>query len=221
MMAQEAALKEFANTRLRRLSGFNKSFARADVQIGDTALFFKAQGKRSAPRRRSPALILGIDETGATAKFTSQTLRVARFCARKREKEKDVAEAGLHPARVRLGQSGSDLVDQLRQVGVEEDMEVGRDEGNCSLGTGAPEGGSDTRPDMKPVPASPPLSAQLPTPRQSAVIPQPAESPRGRKWEPSQVPWKDGAQYEELTWGQIHVQRSRREYREKRNRKRS
>ena len=42
-MAQEAALKEIANSRLRRLLAFTKSFTCADVKIGDAVLFHKAQ----------------------------------------------------------------------------------------------------------------------------------------------------------------------------------
>ena len=38
IMAQEAALKEIADGRLRRALAFNESFSRADVKIGDTVL---------------------------------------------------------------------------------------------------------------------------------------------------------------------------------------
>ena len=51
MMAQEAALKEIANSGQRQLLAFNKSFTCTDVQSGDTLLFFKAWGKRKAPQR--------------------------------------------------------------------------------------------------------------------------------------------------------------------------
>ena len=77
MMAQEAALKESAASKLRRLSAFNKSFTCTDVEIGDTVLCYKTQKKKSAPRRRGPALILDIDETGVTVKFQSQLCKAA------------------------------------------------------------------------------------------------------------------------------------------------
>ena len=70
-MAQERALKEKANSRLRRLLALNKSFTYADVKIGDAVLFYKAQNKKSTPRRRGPTLILDIEGTGATVKFQS------------------------------------------------------------------------------------------------------------------------------------------------------
>ena len=48
MMAQEAAPKEFANSRHRRLLAPGKSFTFADVKIGDTARPYKAQSKKGA-----------------------------------------------------------------------------------------------------------------------------------------------------------------------------
>ena len=41
MMAQEVALKEVANSKLRLLLSFNESFTCTDVKIGDTALLYK------------------------------------------------------------------------------------------------------------------------------------------------------------------------------------
>ena len=93
MMAQEAALKEVANSKLRRLPARKKSFKCTDVQIGDAAIFFEATNRKIKPRWRGPERILDIDETGATVKFQSQTSKVARFCVRKKVEEKDVEEA--------------------------------------------------------------------------------------------------------------------------------
>ena len=123
-MAQEAALKEIAGSRLRRFLAFNKSFNCTVSQIGYAVLSYKAHGKKSAPRRRGPALISDIDDTGVTAKFESQVFGVARFCVRKRGEEKDVAEEELGPVRVRLFQNGSGLGDELRNVEVGSEMEV-------------------------------------------------------------------------------------------------
>ena len=83
MMARGAGLKGIASCRLRRLLAFNRSCAFADVKIGDAVLCHEAQSKTDAPRRRVPALILGIGDTGVTAKFQSKTFKVARLCARK------------------------------------------------------------------------------------------------------------------------------------------
>ena len=84
MTAREAALKDIANSILRRLLAFYKSFTCADAKVGDAALFFEAQSKRTNPRRRRPAPILEIDETGVTARFQSQILKAARFCVGKK-----------------------------------------------------------------------------------------------------------------------------------------
>ena len=72
-LAQEAALKVIADSRLRKFLAHNKSFTCTNIKTGDTARFYKAQNKKSAPHWRAPALILVIDETGATVKTQSQT----------------------------------------------------------------------------------------------------------------------------------------------------
>ena len=55
-------------------------------------LFYKTTTRKSAPRRRGPAKILDIDETGVTVKFQSQSFKVARYCVRKKLEEKDVLD---------------------------------------------------------------------------------------------------------------------------------
>ena len=95
MMAQGAALEEIANSRLRRLLAYNKSFVRTDLKIASSALPYTAQRKKGGPRWRGPALISDVDETGAAAKFQSQTQKVARFCVRERVEAGDVGDAGL------------------------------------------------------------------------------------------------------------------------------
>ena len=70
-MAREAVLEEIANSSLRRVSAFDKSFTCADVKIGDTVLVYKAQSKKNALRRRGPAMIMDVDDTGVTMKFQS------------------------------------------------------------------------------------------------------------------------------------------------------
>ena len=111
MMAQEAALKEIADSRLRRLLAFNRSLTCTDAKIGCAALFYKARSKKSAPRRRGRALISDIDETGAAVAFQSQISKVARFRVRGRGEEKDVEEDELDPVTIRLHQSESGLGD--------------------------------------------------------------------------------------------------------------
>ena len=79
MMAREAASKEAANRKPRRLLAYDKSFNCGDVKIGDTALFHKGANKKGAPQRWGPAKIADIDEVWLTAKFQSQTFEVARY----------------------------------------------------------------------------------------------------------------------------------------------
>ena len=53
------------------------------------------------PKWRGPVCVLDIDETGVTARYPSQTFRAARYCARRREDEKEVGSnagpPGLKP----------------------------------------------------------------------------------------------------------------------------
>ena len=69
IMAQEAALKEVATSKLRRLLAYNESFNSTGVQIGDTVLFYGSAKRNSAPHWRGPAKI----PDWLTAKFLSQT----------------------------------------------------------------------------------------------------------------------------------------------------
>ena len=84
MKAQEAAMKEIANSKLRRLLAYNKTFECTDIKMGDTVLFYKSPHRKSHPRWRGPAKILDIDETGVTVKFQSQSFKVALFCVRRK-----------------------------------------------------------------------------------------------------------------------------------------
>ena len=76
--AQEAASKEIANSKLRRPLAYNKTFDCVEIKVGGSVLFNKAPRKKSNPRRRGPATILDIDESGVALKFQSQTFKVAR-----------------------------------------------------------------------------------------------------------------------------------------------
>ena len=72
-MAQEAALKQVANSKLRRLLAHNKTSNCADIKVGDAVLCPKAPHRRSQQRWRGPALILDIDETGVMVKYQTQS----------------------------------------------------------------------------------------------------------------------------------------------------
>ena len=84
MLAQEAALKEVANIRIRSPLANRKTFESTDVMIGDSALFYKASNRKSLPKWRGSACILDIGAIGVTARHHSQTFKVARYCVRKR-----------------------------------------------------------------------------------------------------------------------------------------
>ena len=90
--AQEAALKEIAKSKLRRLLARNKTFDCVDIKVGDLALFYKAPQKKSNPRWRSPATASDIDGSGVTLKFQSQIFKVARYCVRRKVEEKDLPQ---------------------------------------------------------------------------------------------------------------------------------
>ena len=92
MRAREVAAKEVANSKLRRLFAYNESFNCADINLGGSALFHKAQNRKSPHRWLGPATILDIDEAAASATFQSQTFKAARYCVRKHLKEIDVSD---------------------------------------------------------------------------------------------------------------------------------
>ena len=96
MLAQEAAVREAADSQLYRLLAHNRSFNCTYVAMGDPALFHDAVNHANALGWRGPAAILDTDETGATVKFHSQKLEVAG--SRKQMGEKDVGEVEWDPA---------------------------------------------------------------------------------------------------------------------------
>ena len=124
MMAQEAALKEIANSRLRRLLAYNKSFTCADVKIGDTVRLYKAQSKESTPGRMGPALILDIDDAGAMVKFQSQIFKVARFCVRKKAGRKGAEEPELDSPKDRFRHLGAALGSQSKHVEAKKAIDI-------------------------------------------------------------------------------------------------
>ena len=75
-----------ANIKLRRPSAHNNTFNCTEIDAGDMVLSHKAQNRKSSPRWRGPARVLGIDETGATVSFQDQNFKVDRCCVRKRKK---------------------------------------------------------------------------------------------------------------------------------------
>ena len=97
-MAHEAAIKEFANGKLRRILLFNNSFDSADVRVGDVVLFYKAPSRKSSPRWRGPATVLLLGDSGATLSFHGQTFKVARHCIRRKVRTSAEPEASREDA---------------------------------------------------------------------------------------------------------------------------
>ena len=100
--AQEAAPKEVAKSTLMRLLVRSRSFARADVAVGDSGPFHNVESRGSTPRRRGPAVVSGIAEAAAAVKFQGLTFTVARYCKRQRVDPKDVGDVEWHPASMSL-----------------------------------------------------------------------------------------------------------------------
>ena len=126
-----------------------------------------------------------------------------------------MVEEELDPVRVRLLQNGSGQGDELRNVEVESEIEVGREDGNSSSSTRIREGGRSPQPEIIPVPDPPSLSVQLPTQQPLKITLHLSDSSFDRTCGPFLDPRADGAQYAKLTWGPSRNQRSRRSYRKK------
>ena len=84
MRAQEATLKEVAKSKLRRLLARKATHSCTEIDVGDIVLFYKAQDRGSLRRRRGPAKVLEMDESGVAMSFQSQTFKVARYFVRRR-----------------------------------------------------------------------------------------------------------------------------------------
>ena len=132
-------------------------------------------------------------------KFQPQTFKVARLCVRKRGEGGDVKDAELDPHRERLRCIGADLGSQQGQADVGEEMEADREDGSYTSGTGTPESASGPKPEMIPVPDSPPLPVELPSPRVPSGRSPHSESSFDKTREPLQAPAADGAQNDKMT----------------------
>ena len=86
-----------ANSKMRRLSVYGKSFNCTDVKMCDLVVFFEAVNRKSAPRRRGPANILDAADVGAAAECQGRTVNVAKFRVRKKMEEEDVGEVEWNP----------------------------------------------------------------------------------------------------------------------------
>ena len=73
MMAQEAVLEGVMNSKLIRLLAYNKTSSCADIRIGNSVFWYTAPIWKSQPNWRGPARVWDIDETGAIARYRSQT----------------------------------------------------------------------------------------------------------------------------------------------------
>ena len=103
VFSQEDAPTEAADRKLRRPVAHNRSPNSADVTDGDSVHVSKAVNRKSAPRRRGPAAILEIDETGATDKFQTKTFDMAPRCVRRQVDPKGVSDVSWNPASENAG----------------------------------------------------------------------------------------------------------------------
>ena len=171
-MAQEAAPKEIANGRLRRLSALNQSIEGADVTVANLEISHESASRKSAPRWRGPAAISDIDEAWVTAEFQGQTFKVARFCARRQYEPKDVggvectpasesidALEGLPPSM--LGKRGDD--ERLPQDGLRKASETSTGSPNQETGKENGSEPSSPAPVAIPAPSFFSLAIQLPS----------------------------------------------------------
>ena len=84
-----------ANSKLRGLVAYNQSVERSDAQIGDTAPFYKATNRKSAPHRRGPAKISDVDEAGGARGSSLIPCGSARRCVRRKVGGGDVGLGSL------------------------------------------------------------------------------------------------------------------------------
>ena len=98
MMAQDAAPRKIANSKSPRIRAFNNSFDSADVHVGDEVLFYEATSRRSSLRRRGPAKVLLLEESGATLSFQGQTSKMACHCVRRKVRASVEPEASCEDA---------------------------------------------------------------------------------------------------------------------------
>ena len=98
VMAQEAASKEIAYSKQRRIWAINNSFDSADVRVGDEVLSYEAPPRKSAPRWRGPAKVWPLGESGAVLSFQGRACKVARHCVRKKVRTSVESEASCEGA---------------------------------------------------------------------------------------------------------------------------
>ena len=122
---------------------------------------------------------------------------------------------GSIPTRERFRHIGADSESQPRQVDVETGVDVGREDGNNASNSGIPESESGLFRGMVPVPSSPSLAVQLPSPHVPSGKHPHSESSFDRARKPSRAPRADGAQFDEMTWDQLPDSCSRRGFRNK------
>ena len=203
MMAQEVALKGAANGRARSLLACTKSVERTGMQIGDAAPFYEAMNRKGALRWRGPAKILGVDDTGVTVEFQSQTFRVARYCVRKKVEEEDLGEGDWDPSRAYPRTLGLAPRENSTLRIERNEVEGEKEKADTSSSAGTPGGCPHTFPKAIPVPASPLLLVQVPSsPQPSVQLPAP-ESSSVRNCEQPQAPVVYRSRCDKLTWGQL------------------
>ena len=119
----------------------------------------------------------------------------------------------MDPMRERLRSAGPDFGSQQGPWDVDAGMDADRADGNRTSRTGTPDNKFGPNPAAVPAPDPTSLSVQLPSPRGPSGKHQDWVSSHDKKCEPPQAPSVDRAQYDEMTWDQLHDQCSRRGFR--------
>ena len=191
------------------------------MEIGDSAPSKKAADRNSPPRWRGPAKRLDIDETGVTADFRSQSLKVARHRASGKMDAQGVGEVQWGPASGTAAPWVGVALEDLGSVRKNDGLPLGGEGDPVVSGTASPKESSDVNaiscssspaPRAVPVPGSPPLSVQLSfSPPRSTQLSLHV-SPFDGNCVPSQVPPVDRGRYANLSYDQVHELCRRRGY---------
>ena len=179
------------------------------MAVADIVLFYKTPNRKSSPRRRGPAKVLEIDETGVAVYFQSQTFKVARFCVRRRAKESEVVDQdGRVPRSTADPWAGNwhTEKDGVR-ANVEEDAPMEPESAGA---------GENVAPAQPPATENPMASPRLiPAPESPRHVEDLELSPLqndvndpsasfDKKCAPSQAPIMEGSQYDHLTYDELH-----------------
>ena len=151
-------------------------------------LSYKALNRKSTPRWRGPAKILGFDEPGAAAKLQPQTFEAVRYCARKKAEEQDADEVECNPMPSEWKPMQAPPKGNINSGTNGNGMEGGEEQAGLAPSAGVPGDRPQSSPAAIPVPASPSLLLQAPSSHSLSGQPPETASSFDRKCAQSQAP---------------------------------